>query len=123
MVQDSVVIHELSEPAELYMEEADGGLLIPVTLYRTDATQEVTLLFDSATFASTVLLSEAEFRPIDWDAYRSVSFDVIANLGVDALIKLIVTIDGPNQRIYFDPVESEGYWLTLSMFVKLAKEE
>lgn len=55
-------------------------------------------------------LSGAAFREVDRpDAYGSVPLDVIANLGVDALSALVVTIDAARERIYFEePGETSG---------------
>lgn len=48
-------------------------------------------------------LSNEVFHPEDQGkAYRSVPLEVVADLGVDALGNLIVTLDGPRGRIYFE---------------------
>lgn len=36
------------------------------------------------------------------ERYDSVPLDVVANIGVDALTRLVVTVDAPRQRVYFE---------------------
>lgn len=48
-------------------------------------------------------LGNAELRPKEQGpAYRSVPLDVIANLGVDALEQVVVTVDASRNRVYFE---------------------
>lgn len=48
-------------------------------------------------------LPEADLRVEERDErYGSVPLEVIANLGVDALADLVVTIDAPRERVYFE---------------------
>lgn len=51
-------------------------------------------------------LDEAAFREVDrTDAYAGVPLDVVANLGVDALRELVITVDGPRGQVYFECTE------------------
>lgn len=54
-------------------------------------------------------LPEAELRPKEQgEAHRSVPLRVIANLGVDALSELVVTIDPARNRVYFEAPAAAG---------------
>lgn len=54
-------------------------------------------------------LENAELRPEEQGpAYRSVPLDVIANLGVDALDRIVVTIDASRNRVYFEEPDPGG---------------